>query len=138
MNKYIIIAIVAVLMVVGGLVFQKTKTTSDRVVQNSGKEVKMTIRAVKNEWRWDIEKVAVNAGDRVILTIINEDDYDHGIGLDAYGINERMPANSTIVVDFVATRKGKFVFYCSVPCGKGEVMGRTRDHFDMTGELEVT
>ena len=112
MNKYIIIAIVAVLMVVGGLVFQKTKTTSDRVVQNSGKEVKMTIRAVKNEWRWDIEKVAVNAGDRVILTLINEDDYDHGIGLDAYGINERMPANSTIVVDFVATRKGKFVFYC--------------------------
>jgi cytochrome c oxidase subunit 2 len=137
MNKYLIIGIIAVALVGGGLGFSKLKPTSDRVVDSTGKEVKITIRAVKNEWRWDIEKMQVNAGDKVILTYINEDDYDHGVGLDAYGINERMAASSTTTIEFVATRKGKFTFYCSVPCGKGQVQGKTRDHFDMLGELEV-
>ncbi|HYE22124.1 MAG TPA: cupredoxin domain-containing protein [Verrucomicrobiae bacterium] len=137
MNKYVIIGIIAVVLVGVGLAFSKIKPQSDRVVQGTGNEVKFTVRAVKNEWRWDTELIKVNAGDKVILTLINEDDYDHGVGLDAYGINERMPANGTITIEFTATRKGKFSFYCSVPCGKGEVAGKTRDHFDMLGELEV-
>jgi heme/copper-type cytochrome/quinol oxidase subunit 2 len=137
MNKYFLIGIGVVVLLVAGLLFKNLKGESDNVVQSTGKEVNITIRAIKDEWRWDVENVQVNAGDKVILTIINEDNYDHGIGVDGYGINERMPANETIVVDFVATRKGKFNFYCSVPCGKGVVRGEDRDHFDMLGTLEV-
>jgi cytochrome c oxidase subunit II len=137
MNKYLILGIVAFVLLGVGLGFQKFKGQSDRVVQSTGKEVHLTIRAVKNEWRWDVQNIQVNAGDKVFLTFINEDNYDHGVGLDAYGINERMPASGTTTIDFVATRKGKFTFYCSVPCGKGEVANKTRDHFDMVGDLEV-
>ena len=144
MNKYIIIAIVAAVLIGAGFGFSKIKKPSENVVESTGKEVHITIRAVKNEWRWDIENVKVNAGDMVHLTLINEDDYDHGIGLEGYGINERMPAKGTTTIEFVAKRKGKFVFYCSVPCGKGIVAnpkspfdGQERDHFDMLGTLEV-
>lgn len=137
MNKYVIIAIVVVLLMVGGVIFKNTKTQSDKVVQATGKEVKITIRAVKNEWRWDVENIQINAGDKVILTLINEDDYDHGIGIDGYGVNERMPASKTVTLDFVATRKGKFNFYCSVPCGQGRVGDDDRDHLDMLGTMQV-
>jgi heme/copper-type cytochrome/quinol oxidase subunit 2 len=137
MNKYFIIAGVVVLFLVAGILFKNFKGESGNVVQSTGKEVAMTVRAVKDEWRWDVENLQVNAGDTVKITFINEDGYDHGIGIDGYGVNERMPANGTITVDFVATRKGKFTFYCSVPCGKGDVRGEERDHFDMIGNLEV-
>src|SRR3989338_11327015 len=102
MNKYLLILIAAVVLVAAGFGFSKIKPKSSQVVESTGKDVRITIKAVKNEWRWDIENVRVNAGDRVILTLINEDDYDHGIGIDGYGINERMPANKTVTVDFVA------------------------------------
>lgn len=144
MNKYLLILIIAVVLVASGYGFSKIKKPSTQVVESTGKEIHITIRAVKNEWRWDNENVVVKAGDRIHLTLINEDDYDHGIGIEGYGINERMPANKTVEIDFVATRKGKFRFYCSVPCGKGIVNnpkspynGQERDHFDMLGSLEV-
>jgi cytochrome c oxidase subunit 2 len=137
MNKYFIIGIVVVVFLGAGILFKNLKGESGNVVQSTGKEVNLTVHAVKNEWRWDVENLQVNAGDTVKITFINEDDYDHGIGIDGYGVNERMPAGATTMVDFVATRKGKFSFYCSVPCGKGEVRGVERDHFDMLGNLEV-
>lgn len=144
MNRYLIILIVAVVLMGAGFGFSKIKKPSENVVESTGKEVHITVRAVKDEWRWDVEDIRVSAGDKVYLTLINEDDYDHGIGLEGYGINERMPASSTITIDFVAKRKGKFVFFCSVPCGKGTVAhpksphaGQERDHFDMLGTLEV-
>jgi heme/copper-type cytochrome/quinol oxidase subunit 2 len=144
MNKYIIILIIAAVLMGTGYGFSKIKKPSENVVASTGNEVHITIRAVRDEWRWDMENVKVKAGDTVILTLINEDDYDHGIGLEGYGISERMPANRTIVIEFVAKRKGLFVFFCSVPCGKGTVAnssspydGQERDHFDMLGTLEV-
>lgn len=137
MNKYVLILIAAIVLMGAGFGFSKLKKPSDQVVQSTGKEVRITITAVKDEWRWDNLDVKVNAGDKIILTLVNEDDYDHGIGIEGYGINERMPAGRTVTVDFVATRKGKFNFFCSVPCGKGVVKGEERDHFDMLGTLEV-
>ena len=86
---------------------------------------------------FDTVKETLERGDKVIVTIINEDDYDHGISLDAFGVSQRMPANGTITVEFVATQEGDFPFYCSVPCGEGEVAGEKRGHFDMVGKLHV-
>lgn len=137
MNKYGIIAIVVVVFLVSGVLFKNFKGDSGNVVQSTGKEVNVTIRAVKDEWRWDVENIQVNAGDKVNFTFVNEDDYDHGIGIDGYGVNEKMPANKSVTRSVTATRKGKFTFYCSVPCGKGDVNGQERDHFDMIGNLEV-
>lgn len=137
MNKYFIIIIAAVVLIGAGFGFSKLKTKSDKVADSTGKTVEITIRALKNQWRWDVENIKVNAGDTVKLTLINEDDYDHGVGLEGYGISERMSAKGTTTIEFTAKRKGKFVFFCSVPCGKGIVNGEERDHFDMLGTLEV-
>ncbi|MBI1839018.1 MAG: cupredoxin domain-containing protein [Candidatus Colwellbacteria bacterium] len=101
-------------------------------------EVKhVTIIAKKNEWRFEPEIIDINRGDKVIATVVNEDDYDHGLAIDAFGVSQRMPANSTITVEFTATQAGDFPFYCSVPCGEGIVDGKKRTHFDMIGKIQV-
>ncbi|MCI0542309.1 hypothetical protein L0Y69_00950, partial [bacterium] len=48
-----------------------------------------------------------------------------------------VPALATIEAEFVATVVGDFPFYCSVPCGEGEVAGKTRGHFDQVGKVRV-
>ena len=83
------------------------------------------------------EIIEAEQGDKIIMTIVNEDDYDHGIAVDAFGVSQRMPANSTIKIEFVVTQAGEFPFYCSVPCGEGDVAGTHRTHFDMIGKLQV-
>lgn len=103
----------------------------------TGKVREITITAKKNEWRFVPEDIELERGDKVIATVINEDDYDHGIAFEAFGISKRMPAKSTIKVEFVVTQEGDFPFYCSVPCGEGMVDGKKRTHFDMIGKLHV-
>lgn len=136
MNKFKIIGIVLVLIIVGGIGYTFTKSEEDKPV-TTGKVREITVTAVKDEWRFEPEDIEVELGDTVKMTVINEDDYDHGIGIDAFGVSQRMPANETIVMEFVVTRPGDFPFYCSVPCGDGEVDGVHRDHYSMVGKLHV-
>jgi plastocyanin len=116
--------------------FGQKKTETD--VKPTGKEVNFTVHALKEQWRWDLQDLKVEAGDHVTITFVNEDSFDHGVGLAVFGINQKLAADSTTVIDFVATRRGKFDFYCTIPCGQGVVDGKTRDHFDMVGSLEVS
>ena len=83
------------------------------------------------------DSVNANQGDTVKMTIVNEDEYDHGIAIDAFGISQRVPAKGTINLQFVATQPGEFPYYCSVPCGEGEVDGVKRGHFDQVGRMKV-
>lgn len=137
MNKYFIITIVAVLIIVGGIVYKQFLLPESSVPVVTGEVRYITITAKKNEWRFLPETIEINRGDKVVATVINEDDYDHGFAIDAFGVSQRMPANSTITVEFTATQAGDFPFYCSVPCGEGEVNGVKRTHFDMIGKIQV-
>ncbi len=137
MNKYILIIGVAVLLVIGGVVYRVFLIPETSKPVTTGKVRHVTVVAKKDEWRFEPEVIDVERGDKVIVTAINEDSYDHGIGIDAFGISQRMPANGTITFDFVVTQEGDFPFYCSVPCGEGEVGGVKRTHFDMLGNLHV-
>lgn len=103
----------------------------------SGKVREVTVTAVKNEWRFEPEIIEVERGDKIIMTVVNEDDYDHGIAIDAFGVSQRMPAEGTIKIEFIVTQEGEFPLYCSVPCGEGVVDGKKRTHFDMVGKLHV-
>jgi plastocyanin len=136
-NKYIVIIILVVLLLAGGVLYRVffLSETDKPVVTGNVRE--FTIIAKKDEWRFIPEEIEVQRGDKVVLTVVNEDDYDHGIGIDAFGISQRMPANETIIVEFTATQPGEFQYYCSVPCGEGEVEGKTRGHFDMIGNIRV-
>ena len=85
--------------------------------------------------------------------MLNEDNFDHGVAIDALGISQRLPANGAIVINFVASKTGEFPFYCSVSCsgsennsfelkdGKveaGPYAGTARDHFVHIGKFIVT
>ena len=88
-------------------------------------EVKITAK----KFSFEPNKISVNKGDTVRL-IVASVDVDHGIGISEFGIDRKVKKGTTEVIEFVADKEGKFVFFCSVFCGDG--------HPDMTGELLVS
>ena len=137
MNKYIIIIIVLGLLIAGGIVYNKFGVKESNRPITTGKVREVTITAKKNEWRWEPESFEAVQGDKIILSVINEDNYDHGINIEAFGVSQRIPANGKITTEFVVTQPGEFPYYCSVPCGEGEVDGKKRGHFDQVGTIHV-
>jgi cytochrome c oxidase subunit 2 len=65
------------------------------------------------------EEIRLKVGDRVIINVFNEDSFDHGLAIEAFAINRRLFPNQSTLIDFIASKAGKFQFYCSVPCGEG-------------------
>ena len=137
MNKYFIIIIVLGLLMAGGVIYNKFGVKEGNRPITSGKVREVTITAKKNEWRWEPDNFEAVQGDKIILTVINEDNYDHGISIEAFGVSQRIPANGKITAEFVVTQPGEFPYYCSVPCGEGEVAGKKRGHFDQVGTIHV-
>lgn len=137
MNKYFIILGLAVLIIIGGAVYRKYILPESSLPVQTGKIINVTVVAEKDEWRFTPEEIMAERGDKIIMTAVNEDEYDHGIAIDAFGVSQRMPAKGTIVVEFVVTQEGDFPYYCSVPCGEGIVDGVKRTHFDMIGKIKV-
>ena len=137
MNKYIALIIIAVILIGAGIGYRVFLLPKSSVPVTTGKTREITIIARKDKWIFEPETIDVDRGDKLVLTVVNEDNYDHGIAIDAFGVSQRMPANSTIHVEFVVTQEGDFPFYCSVPCGDGEVDGKKRGHFDMVGKIHV-
>jgi plastocyanin len=137
MNKFAVILIILVVILAGGFGYSKFVKSEESKPIETGVVKSFTVIAKKNEWRFLPEQIEVNRGDRVNLKVINEDDYDHGIAIEAFGISQRLPARGTIEISFVATQAGEFTYFCSVPCGEGEVDGIKRGHFDQFGKLIV-
>lgn len=135
MNKYIILLIGLVLLVGAGIAYKQF--SGKTAVQETGEVKEYTIYARKNKWNWDPDTFAVTQGDRVKLTVINEDDYDHGFAIDQFGISQRLPARGTIHIEFIAISAGEWPYYCSVSCGEGIVDGKPRGHFDQIGKVGI-
>lgn len=152
MNKYVVIAIVLVVIIVGGVIFSATQDNLS-CEPNMGQDIQLTVVSKKLEWKFEPEEITLEQCDRVHVTVINEDNFDHGFAIDAFGVSQRLPANETIEVDFVATKAGTFPFYCSVSCsssdagtfnlpeGKvqtGSYAGEVRGHFEHIGQFVVS
>jgi heme/copper-type cytochrome/quinol oxidase subunit 2 len=137
MNKYAIIGIALVLILIIGFAWQEFFSGQEDVVE-TGIVHDITIISEKQRWEFNPEEIEVNQGDRLRLTVINEDDYDHGFAIDAFGISQRLPAEGSIQVEFLATKVGDFPYYCSVSCGDGIVDGVERGHFDHIGKVHVS
>jgi|SRR3989344_6436082 len=137
MNKYYIIVIILVVVIAGGVVYKKYLQPESSKPITTGEVKEVTIVAKKNEWRFVPDTFEAVQGDKIMLTVINEDDYDHGIAIEAFGVSQRIPANGRITAEFVVTQPGEFPFYCSVPCGDGEVDHVKRGHFDQVGRIYV-
>ncbi len=137
MNKYVWLVIIGILIVAGGIVYRVFLIPQEDIPVVTGTVKEFTVIAKRDNWAFVPEEIEVNRGDKLVLTFVNEDNYDHGVAIDAFGISQRLPALTTIKIEFVATQAGDFPFYCSVPCGEGEVGGKKRSHFDMVGKIKV-
>jgi len=137
MNKYSIIGIVLALIVGGGVIFS-AQTDTDNCSADMGTDRSFTVVARKLEWRFDPEVITVEKCDRVNLKVINEDNFDHGVAIDALGISQRLPANGNIDVSFIASKTGEFPFYCSVSCSDSKSTGELADGVVQTGPYAKT
>lgn len=151
MNKFVIIGVVLVVIVAGGAIFS-SKTDTDNCTPDMGISREITVTSKKLEWRFEPEEITVEKCDRVRLKVFNEDNFDHGVAIDALGVSQRLPANGSIDVSFVAAKTGVFQFYCSVSCSDskstgdlpggtiqtGPYKGTFRGHFEHIGKFIVT
>lgn len=143
MNKYLILIIVLIVLIVSGIGYRAFLLPQSSRPVYTGIVREVTVVIQKDSWSFAPETIDANLGDTLKIKFVNEDDYDHGVGIDAYGVSQRIPARATLdVPPFVVTKPGDFQFYCSVSCGEGIAhsglhKGDKRTHFDQIGTLCV-
>lgn len=143
MNKYLVLMLVLVALIASGVMYRTFLLPDAQKPIDTGMVKEFTVTIQKNSWSFAPEVIDVDLGDTVKLKFVNEDDYDHGVGIDAYGVSQRIPARATLNVPaFLASKAGDFQFYCSVSCSEGIAeggihKGKKRSHFDQIGTLCV-
>jgi len=98
------------------------------VTAASAAETKV-IKMTAQKYEFTPDTINVHQGDTVVLEITAVDT-EHGFGLSAYNIDEKLPKGETVRIEFVADKKGEFTFKCTSFCGWG--------HFGMNGKLIVS
>lgn len=87
-------------------------------------EIQMTAK----KYEFNPDTVRVKKGDHVKL-VITAVDRDHGIKIEAFQVEQKLPKGEKVTVEFTADRAGTFPIQCSVFCGLG--------HKKMKGQLIV-
>lgn len=82
---------------------------------NGIKEVDM----VAKQFEFTPTEIKVKKGDTVKLKM-RAVDVVHGFALPEFGVNEVLPPDEIVEVEFLADIKGEFPYQCSVFCGEGE------------------
>jgi len=103
------------------------------VVNETPKEIRMAI----HHTGYDPSLITVNKGDKIRIFAVTGPGtvaHNHGISIDAYGINSPVTSETTpVLIEFVADKTGKFTIYCG-SCKTG-IYGAA--HPDIRGTLEV-
>ncbi len=86
------------------------------------------VRMTASDFVFTPDTIRVKAGTLIQLDITSVEG-THGFKLDAFGIDERLDAQSTKSIEFYVPRAGMYRFRCSHFCGLG--------HFGMAGTLIV-
>lgn len=79
------------------------------------------------QFEWDPRIIRAKQGELVRLVIHNAD-VKHGLVIPDLGVNEDIPPEGA-VIEFMASKKGTFTFFCSVYCGEG--------HMEMQGSIVI-
>jgi cytochrome c oxidase subunit 2 len=97
---------------------------------DSARKPDRVISIAAERFTFNPSKVTVKEG-QLIEFVLTSDDTDHGFRIPDAGIDVAIPPSNRAEarVRFLATRKGRFVFECSRPCGAG--------HNLMRGTIEV-
>jgi cytochrome c oxidase subunit II len=86
------------------------------------------IKMTAKKYAFEPNEIKVKKGDHVRL-VITSLDHDHGIKLQAFHIDRKLPKGQPVTIEFDADQAGTFPFECSVFCGLG--------HKKMKGQLTV-
>ncbi|PIU37514.1 hypothetical protein COS77_00520 [Candidatus Roizmanbacteria bacterium CG06_land_8_20_14_3_00_34_14] len=137
MNKLMGLVVIGLLLVGVVIVFNKNKIAKK---EKTVKQISQTALSVKTsssvkeftmtakKWAFDPDVVTVKQGDNVRLKL-KSIDVTHGFALPDFNVKVDLVPDKEKTVEFVATKKGEFAFFCSVLCGAG--------HQDMKGKLVV-
>lgn len=124
----LVIGVLVVVVVIGGYLYMQdsssdmkesseTSTTPKPTTTSMNSEVKeFTTTAYyddKGVW-FSLKEMRVKVGDTVRVKATNTKGM-HDFTVDEFGVNEVLPLNQEVTIEFVANKKGEFVFYCSVP-----------------------
>ncbi|MGH9386985.1 MAG: cupredoxin domain-containing protein [Vicinamibacterales bacterium] len=88
----------------------------------------IVVEVTAKRFAFEPERIEVTEGDRVRLVVRSADGV-HGIGIKKFKVEEKIPRDETVTIDFVASTAGTFPVLCSEYCGKG--------HEEMKGTLVV-
>ena len=123
-RKYLLLTILfSGTLIITGCVGQGNQTTQ---VQLTGETKQFTMTA--KQWEFQPPTITVNQGDLVKISIISVD-VAHGFALPTFGVSTVLRPGQTTNVEFVASKVGRFTFFCTVSCGLG--------HSNMRGSLIV-
>lgn len=90
----------------------------EEVVKTEIKEFKMDSYTEIIDWKYapkfSVKNIEVNEGDTVRLKI-NTTKWKHDITIDELNVFSETPEGEVTIVEFVADKKGSFVYYCSKP-----------------------
>jgi cytochrome c oxidase subunit 2 len=89
------------------------------------------VREVKVEakqWAFTPDRIVVKKGEKVRL-VVTSMDVEHGLGIEAFNINHKLPPHQPQTIEFTPDKAGEFEFHCTVYCGAG--------HGGMKGTLVV-
>jgi cytochrome c oxidase subunit 2 len=86
------------------------------------------IQVTAKKYKFSPAVIKVKNGDHVKLAV-TATDREHGIKIAAFHIDQKLPKDEPVTVEFTADRVGTFPFECSKFCGMG--------HGKMKGEIVV-
>ncbi len=109
---------------------EENKAGDREKTQLSGKLVDGTrvVEVKAKKFAFVPDKIVVAKGQPVRLKVTSTD-VMHGIGIPAYGINQKLKPDKTEVIEFTPKETGKHPYRCTVYCGPG--------HHKMHGTLKV-
>jgi cytochrome c oxidase subunit 2 len=87
-----------------------------------------TFQIAAQRYKFSPVTINLNQEDKVVLNV-TATDKDHGFGIKALNIDHELPKGRTVVIEFVAARKGEFTIHCTKFCGFG--------HFGIKAKLFV-
>ena len=86
------------------------------------------VKVEAKRWAFDPSRIVVKKGEKVRL-VVTSVDVKHGLGLEAFNINQDLPPQQPQTIEFTPDKAGEFEFHCTVFCGAG--------HGEMKGTLVV-
>jgi len=116
------------LLIVGAFSLVLVTLSSQSMLAQTQPSQPTEIDIKARRFEFEPRAITLRKGQPAKLSITSED-VDHGFAIEEFGINVKIPAKQTKVVEFTPDRTGHFQIRCTVYCGE--------DHENMTAELVV-